>query len=316
MRSKNSSVEDFLIAHGVVPGTMQQGPSGSAIQNQVNATPIERCEHDSVPSESKTQKSPTQQDSDDMPRFCQSTNASSGATIIWMRAHLRGGIFGDNPDPMFGALGSEDGHFAIYSSLLSPTNPGAAVSVDDQWKYMTSVHPQGEAPRSIYALLHKHGTQYRLLPLNFAAELPTRIDMPWRPAQLSSVYDASQGKYLLYPEVITFLTPSWSPSTPSWEHFYIWSFDAKRETIVRQLLPAGPWVTDAKLDVILGRDFRNFSCGTDCYRHFDIKADSGKILVTISGRSSAVSENVLGTYMLDQGGKKWIKIKDGKPESQ
>jgi hypothetical protein len=28
----------------------------------------------------------------------------------------------------------------------------------------------------------------------------------------------------------------------------------------------------------------------------------------------AVSENVMGTYKLAQGGKKWIKIKDGKPE--
>jgi hypothetical protein len=314
MRSKNSPVEGFLIAHGVAPGTMQQGTSVSAIQNPVSATPIEPCEHDSTPSESKTSKSPTQQEIDDMPRYCQSTNASSGAVIIWMRAHLRGGIFGDNPDPMFGALRSEDGHFAIYSSLLSTTNPDVTVPIDDQWKYMTSAHPQGEAPRSIYALLHRHGTQYRLLPLNFSAELPTRIDLPWRPAGLSSAYDAGQGKYLLYPEVIMFLTPSWSPSIPSWEDFYVWWFDAKHDTIVRQLLPAGAWVTDAKLDVVLGRDLRNFSCGTDCYRHFEIKADSGKIFVTISGRSSAVSEGVMGTYSLDQGGKKWVKIKAGKPE--
>jgi hypothetical protein len=102
---------------------------------------------------------------------------------------------------------------------------------------------------------------------------------------------------------------------PSWEAFYVWWFDPKKATLTRRLLPAGPWVADAKRDMILGREVRNFSCGTDCFRHYDIDVDSGNILVTISGRSSAVSESVIGTYQLTPGGTSWKKIKDGQPES-
>jgi hypothetical protein len=70
---------------------------------------------------------------------------------------------------------------------------------------------------------------------------------------------------------------------------------------------------DAKLDKILARDVRNFSCGTGCYRNYEFEADSGNIFVTISGRTSAVGEKVLGTYKLGQDDTKWSKIRDGKP---
>lgn len=73
-------------------------------------------------------------------------------------------------------------------------------------------------------------------------------------------------------------------------------------------------MSDAKLDKILARDVRNFSCGTDCYRRYDVEADFGSILMTITGRASAVSEKVLGTYRLGPNDTKWTKIRDGKPE--
>jgi hypothetical protein len=114
---------------------------------------------------------------------------------------------------------------------------------------------------------------------------------------------------------VPFVTPSWDSSIPSWETFYVWWLDPKRETLSRQLLPPGPWVTDAKRDVILGRAERNFSCGTDCYRHYDIEVDSGSILVIISGRSSAVSDSALGTYRLSPGEASWRKVKNGQPET-
>ena len=258
---------------------------------------------------------PVQKDADDVPPVCQSTNALSGATINWLRAHLRGGNYGDNPDPMFDALRPGDGHVVILRSVLSRSTPATSMSADEQRRQMFLPRPQGEAPNSLYALLYKKGTHNNLLPLNYSAGDPPHIDMPWSPAELSVAYDAGSDKYLLYASNgVTFLTPSWNAALPTWEQFYVWWFDAKNEAIRRQLLPPGPWVTDAKLDTVLGRDLRNFSCGTDCYRHFEIKTDSGNILVGISGRSSAVSERVIGTYRLGQGDKAWKKIKDGTPE--
>jgi hypothetical protein len=161
----------------------------------------------------------------------------------------------------------------------------------------------------------EHDTTRRLFPLNFSVDDPARVQMPWRPGALQVVYDAAQATYLLYvpPGLGFFVSPPWDASVPSWEEFYVWWLDPKKETLTRKLLPAGPWVADAKRDTALGRGVRNFSCGTDCYRHYDIEADAGRILVTISGRSSAVSESVIGTYRLDSGNT-WTKVKEGQPD--
>ena len=176
---------------------------------------------------------------------------------------------------------------------------------------------QGEWPDTLYGLLFQQNTTRRLFPLNFSADDPAHVQMPWRPGAVQASYDSGKGIYLLYvpPGLGSFVSPPWDSSVPSWQHFYVWWFDPKKETLSRELLPAGPWVDDAKQDQILNRRDRDFACGIDCYRHYDIEVDSGTILVTISGRASAVSENVLGMYRLNPGGKKWTKIKDGQPES-
>jgi hypothetical protein len=176
--------------------------------------------------------------------------------------------------------------------------------------------PQGELPDTLYGLLFQHDTTRQLFPLNFSADEPAHVQMPWRPGALQVAYDAAQGTYLLYvpPGLGHFVAPAWDSSIPSWEAFYVWWFDPTKATLSRKLLPAGPWVADAKRDMVLGRAARNFSCGTDCYRHYDIEANAGSILVTISGRSSAVSDSVIGTYRLNPGEVVWKKVKDGQPE--
>lgn len=78
------------------------------------------------------------------------------------------------------------------------------------------------------------------------------------------------------------------------------------------MLPAGPWVADAKLDGPLLRDLRNFSCGVDCYRHYEIKVDRGNIYVAISGTAAAISKSVTGTYVLRAGSPNWEKVSDEK----
>ena len=181
--------------------------------------------------------------------------------------------------------------------------------------YRTTPRRQSEPPDTLYALLHLQDQTRRLLPLNYSVDDPAHIQLPWPPAQLAVTFDSHRGQYLLFPSGVSFLTPSWDTTPPSWQSFYVWWLDPKNDAITRQLLPTGPWVTDAKLDMILGRTFRNSSCGTDCYRHYDIAVDSGIILVTITGRTSAVSERVTGTYQLRPGDTNWKKIKDGQPES-
>jgi hypothetical protein len=119
-----------------------------------------------------------------------------------------------------------------------------------------------------------------------------------------------QGRYFLYVPGVYFAAQSWDKSLPNWEHFDGWWLDTKRETIEHVVLPAGPWVTDANLDKIFLRAFRNFSCGVECYRHYDIKVDGGSIFVSISGTPAAIHENVTGTFKLLGGGTSWEKVKE------
>jgi len=72
-------------------------------------------------------------------------------------------------------------------------------------------------------------------------------------------------------------------------------------------------VRDAKLDGVYLRGERNFSCGTECYRAYDVDVDSGTIFITITGQASAVSKNILGRYKLGPTDTKWTKIQDGIP---
>jgi hypothetical protein len=166
--------------------------------------------------------------------------------------------------------------------------------------------------------MHQKGNSATLLPLNFSWTTAPQIDIPSSLNQLDVEYDAKSQEYLLHlpSNLVTFLTPPWDSTLPSLENFNVWWFDAKGDTLVRQLLPSGPWVKDAKLDKVLGRDLRNFSCGTDCYRHFAIKADGGKIFMTITGRTSAIGKDVLGMYRLSDDKRSWVKTAEGKPEAE
>jgi hypothetical protein len=246
---------------------------------------------------------------DDFPQGCQYRIAPSGPLRNWFRVHLRGGNYGNRPDPMFNLLRPSDGNVAIYATLLSRKFPGTAMSIDEQLQRWTS-HPQGEPLDALYALLHRRGNWFTLLPLNYSPVEPPHRELPWGPVHLSTLYDAGRDRYLLYLQGVSFLTSSWDSSLPSWETFYVWWLDAKNETITRQFLPAGPWVADAMNDGVLLRAFRNFSCGTDCYRHYAMTVASGDVFVTISGRPSAISESVTGTYKLGPGGTTWERTKN------
>jgi hypothetical protein len=232
--------------------------------------------------------------SDAMPSSCRSTPKGSETDIIWHP--IDNSIF-DKWRPTDGRFA--DGRLAVYEAYLKPR---------------VATPKQGDPPDALYALLYYDGTQRTLFPLNYAASDPQHIELPTRgPAQLAITADPRHHAYLLYMPNLTFLTPTWDSTQPSLERFYVWWLDPQKHAVRRVLLPQGPWVGDAKLDLLFARDFRNFSCGTDCYRKYDVEADSGSVLVTITGRASAVSEKVLGTYRLGPNDTKWTKIRDGKP---
>ena len=174
---------------------------------------------------------------------------------------------------------------------------------------------QPRTDSAYFALLLKRGKDFTLLPLNYVASDPKSLILKRGIGldPLKSQYDDTLDRYLIYRDVLFFTTPSYDSSISSWEHFDAWWLDAKKATIEHIILPPGPWVSDAKLDGLLLRAARNFSCGTDCYRHYSIKVDNGNIFVTISGTSSAISEKVIGTYKLKPGDSNWEKIGSNPP---
>jgi hypothetical protein len=252
------------------------------------------------------------QHADDIPPACQSRVGPNGLPVNWLRVHLRGGYLGNLPDPMFGRIRPVDGHLVIYAAPASQLLSGL-MPLDQLVKQHLSVYPQGKGPALLYAMLHKREGRYVPIPLNYSPKEPSRAEMPWGPADLYVTYDSVQDKYLLFADVRFFRTPPWDATIPSWEDFYVWRFDAKTDNLNRQLLPPGPWVDDAKFDGAL-RDVRNAPCGTDCYRHFELKLDAGNVFVSISGKESAINRRVLGTYRLSADGRRWEKIKDGIPD--
>jgi hypothetical protein len=229
-----------------------------------------------------------------IPATCQSIVPGSDTVIIW---HPVGDSIFEKQRPTDGRV--QDGRLAVYQALLKPR---------------VEQPRQGDPPDTLYALLYDNGSQRTLFPLNYTAEDPQHIQLPSRgPAQLAVAMDSHRHTYLLYAPSLSFLAPSWDSTQPSLERFYVWWLDPQKKIVRRLLLPQGPWVDDAKLDKVLARDVRNFSCGTGCYRNYEVEADSGDIFFTISGRTSAVSEKILGTYKLGPDGTKWNKIRDGKP---
>lgn len=149
-------------------------------------------------------------------------------------------------------------------------------------------------------LLHRRGANYTMIPLEYSATYPSFY-------RLSSKYDASNEEYLIYSPNLPFV-PLKNSKTSSWESFDAWLFDIKSEKIEHIILPPGPWVADAQHDGIFLRAVKNFSCGTDCYRGYDLQLINGKIQVNISGKPSAISLDVTGSYKLAPDGKSWQKI--------
>lgn len=202
----------------------------------------------------------------------------------------------------YSAANRANGTIEHWNRLNRPGSYKALLNVDDGLAdiYVTS---SGEKPGSVkIALLHKNGARFTILPLNYSSK-----DISFY--RFSSSYDVADDKYLLFVPNLPF-KPITNVNVPSWENFDAWLLDAKGESIDHIVLPPGPWVDDAHLDTLLLRPFRNFSCGTNCYRSYSLTLSSGVIKAVISGDSTAISKNAMGTYRLSQDRKKWEKIQE------
>lgn len=195
---------------------------------------------------------------------------------------------------------SADGAIAHWNRLFGPGTNENLVRTDDGVADVY-VRSAGETQGAVtIGLLHRRGATYTMIPLEYSATYPSFY-------RLSSKYDASSEEYLIYSPNLPFV-PLKNSKTSSWESFDAWLFDIKSEKVEHIVLPPGPWVADARHDGIFLRAVKNFSCGTDCYRGYDLQLIDGKIQVTISGKPSAISSDVAGTYQLAPDGKTWQKI--------
>jgi len=252
---------------------------------------------------------------DGFPEIYISINPQTRAIIPWRRSHLVGGPWGNTPDPSLKLINEAEGSVVVYTAPGPELKPGTEIM--KPFDLMTAQLQQKPIPpgqpgtnSGYFALLLKKNDGFKLLPLNYSESDPGHITATYPFNYLVSKFDGVHERYLLFTNRVSFTAASWDITIPSWQKFDAWWLDAKNETLEHIVLPAGPWVSDAKLDKVLLRDVRNFSCGTDCYRSYEIKVENGSIFVTILGRPSAINETVTGTYRLKEDGKGWEKIKN------
>jgi len=236
----------------------------------------------------------------DIPEKITGFRDGAGRAIIWRRMHSVVDISRNQPDPFLSwgrLINPMEGDVIIYTASRQLPSNGAI---------RFGKPGMGEA---YYALMHIRDNRRYLLPLNFDPNNPGPIYTTyplW--TNLKSRYDAKSDRYLLFLSDITFTNPSGNQYVPSWEHFDAWWLDLKTKSITHIVLPPGPWVTDAHLDTALLRVFQNAPCGIGCFRHYDLKIEGGNIFVSISGKPSAVSEGVTGTYQLKPDRSGWEKL--------
>lgn len=256
-----------------------------------------------------------------------------GDDRTWRRVILWGSPSSAPGDPQLFSgnllVRPNQGTAVIYTAPGPAMKPGSELSIADaEFISLSAINPelakkftgredpsdkkmpvgQPNTSTAYFAVLLKKGDEFTLLPLNYEPANPKELIVNHAVRLLRSLYDAVSDRYLLFEDARFFNTPSWDSTIPSWEHFDAWWLDANKPSIKHVTLPPGPWVTDARLDAILLRAYRNFSCGTDCYRHYNLKIESGVVLVTIEGRPSAISESVTGTYKLKPDGSDWEKV--------
>ncbi len=238
---------------------------------------------------------------------------ASGVDMVWKRLYDYIDYYHNKPDIGYSWLKPADGLLIPYTSPGPGMKPDAALTPLQALQAFnrTQSLPRGQPGtyNSYFALLHKHDNMITILPFNFdpahLGQLNTSI-VPWH---LTSLFDAGTGKYLFYVRWASFNQADWDKTLPSWSHFEVWWFDPKTESLTHVVLPRGPWVGDAMLDDVFLRSFRNFSCGVDCYRQFELSVDSGNIFVAISGQPAAIHQSMVGTYELRPGSKKWEKVR-------
>jgi len=170
-----------------------------------------------------------------------------------------------------------------------------------------SGHASGPAGSraGLFALLHRSADKYRLLPL----ELSDQDSKKWASwsypiGGMAGRLDAQSGQTFLF-----FLNKKLGPDAyqPSWAPFDAWWFDPNTVSLTHIVLPDGPWYADVASDPLF-RPLGCFSCGCDCYRHYEIKVGGGSVFISIAATYGALHDATTGIYILKGGAPKWRKI--------
>lgn len=186
-----------------------------------------------------------------------------------------------------------------------PVDSGLAVYVAQG--RTSSGKPSGAAGTraGLHALLYRHAGQYRLLRLDLADQDSKEWaswGYPWN--QFGGRFDAQSGRTLLF-----FTGKMLGPEAyePGWAPFDAWWFDPQTGSLAHIVIPDGPWFSDVAADPIL-RPMSCFSCGCDCYRHYDVKVSAGSIFIRITAEHGALRDATTGIYVLRPASLKWQKV--------
>jgi hypothetical protein len=191
------------------------------------------------------------------------------------------------------------------ANLLRPADGELAVYVAQG--RTSGGKPSGPAGTraGLHALLYRHAGEYRVLRLEFSEQESKEWPgwgYPWD--QLAGRLDPQSGRTLLF---FTGQKLGPDPYRPAWAPFNAWWFDPQSRSLAHIVIPNGPWFSDVAADAIV-RPFSCFSCGCDCYRHYDVKVSGGSIFIQISAEYSALRDVTTGTYVLRPASSKWQKI--------
>jgi hypothetical protein len=210
----------------------------------------------------------------------------------------------------FRYLSADNPYIMLRQDLIDANDGAIELYVADPRDYpigerVTMIKP---SMTSRYALFVGGDSTYKALPLELTpTTLPQPANLMYRWNTVASRKDATDGRYFLFFSNERFRA---NPSgVQGWTPFNTWWIDVKQKTIEHVLLPAGPWVADAKTDGPL----RKFICHpSDCdtFRHYDFKVAGHKIFVRITAERAVLNGSTLGIYEFDSSANAWLRVAD------
>lgn len=232
---------------------------------------------------------------------------STGGQVVWWKVEglpVQGADPGSDPTlgPSDNLIDRVDGQLAVYCA------PKGHESSEEP-------PPANSANRGAsYSLVHRRGSQYRVLPLEFDPSIPAAfLGSGYRWWNLTSKRDGTTGRYLLFFSREVFLASTKMYGGAGWTPFNVWWLevgDNPREDSIEHIsVPKGPWIDDARSDGPLRR-FRCAPFECDYFRTYDFRPAGHRVFLRISEVRDVLSRETLGVYVLETEQHDWLKVGD------